>query len=103
METIFSTAVLAHILDQSILYQCACPAQVCATINQQRALFDYQSNCLNLSDTDRAVHQRIADVTRTCHALMEKCLTDILCMEGWDMTTFDMPESLKTRIVQSLK
>ena len=98
----FSDGVLAKILDQSIFYQCACPAQVCKHINRQRELFAYQSNCLNLTDTDRAVHQRIADTVRRNHIEMEDCLEDILRLEGWDMISFEMPEALKLRILAQI-
>jgi hypothetical protein len=102
MQKKFTNDVLTKILDQSVIYQCACPAQVCEHINRQRALYDYQSNCLNLTDTDRAVHERIAETIKSAHAAMEVCLEDILRLEGWDMTTLEMPESLKTRILQKL-
>ena len=102
MKKKFPNEVLIKILDQSVSYQCACPAQVCEHINRQRALYDYQSKCLNLTDTDLGVHERIAQTTMTVHAAMEDCLEDILKLEGWDMTTFEMPESLKTKILQKL-
>ncbi len=100
MEMRFSQEVITHILEQSLIYQCACPAQVCKNINEQRALYTYQENCLNLTDTDRAVHLSIADAVVRCHAEMEKCLGDILHLEGWDTTTYEMPETLKSRILQ---
>jgi hypothetical protein len=98
----FSDAVISKILEQSVFYQCACPAQVCKNINQLRELFAYQTNCLNLTDTDRAVHQRIADTVRRNHIEMEACLDDILRLEGWDLISFEMPEALKLRIVQQM-
>ena len=100
MKMRFSQASLTKILDQSVLYQCACPAQVCRHISQQRALYAYQSECLNLTDVDLAVHRRIADAVRSNHAEMESCLEDILRMEGWDMETLEMPDVLKARLLQ---
>ena len=100
MDMKFSQQSLTRILDQSVLYQCACPAQVCRHISQQRALFAYQSECLNLTDVDYAVHRRIADAVRRNHAEMENCLEDILRMEGWDMATLELPEALKARMLQ---
>jgi hypothetical protein len=102
MKKKFTAEALTRILDQSVCYQCACPAQVCEHINRQRALYDYQSNCLNLTDTDRAVHECIAETIKTAHAAMEDCLVDILRLEGWDMATLEMPESLKTRILRQM-
>jgi len=102
METKFSHEVISHILEQSLIYQCACPAQVCKNIGEQRALYAYQQGCLNLTDTDRAVHQSIASSVMLCHAEMEKCLETILILENWDMDTFDMPELLKNKILSQL-
>jgi hypothetical protein len=95
----FSDEVISKILDQSVFYQCACPAQVCKLINQQRDLFAYQTKCLNLTDTDRAVHQCIADAVRRNHIEMEDCLDEILRLEGWDLSTYEMPGALKSRIL----
>ncbi len=102
MNRKFSQEALSHILDQSIMYQCACPAQVCALINQHRSLFNYQMNCLNATDVDCAVHQRIANTVSASHAQMEDCLEDILRLENWDMQSYDMPESVKARILKGL-
>ena len=100
MEVRFENEIITKILDQSVIYQCACPAQVCRSINELRGLFAYQAGCLNLKDTDRAVHQRIVDAVKLSHAEMEKCLEDILLLEGWDMSTYEMPEALMNRILQ---
>jgi hypothetical protein len=98
----FSDEVISKILDQSVFYQCACPAQVCKLINQQRDLFAYQTKCLDLTDTDRAVHQCIGDAVRRNHIEMEDCLEEILRLEGWDPSTYEMPEALKTRILAKI-
>ena len=100
LEKQFSAAQLAHILEQSVIYACACPAQVCKTIFQQRELFAYQSNCLNSTHTDAAVHQTIADCIRRTHVELEICLVDVLKLEGWDMVTLDMPAALQKRILK---
>jgi hypothetical protein len=102
LKTRFSNEVISKILDQSINYQCACPAQVCALINEQRRLFAYQNNCLNLTGIDHAVHQHIADSVQITHHEMESCLEKVLILEGWDMTTYEMPEALKTKILNQL-
>lgn len=103
MKTRFPQEVITHILEQSLIYQCACPAQVCKNINEQRALYAYQESCLNETDTDRAVHQSIADAAMFCHAEMEKCLEAILILGKWDMTTYEMPEHLKSQILRQFR
>ncbi|GAB1234379.1 hypothetical protein [Ferrigenium sp. UT5] len=95
MNTQFSDAQLSHILDQSLIYQCACPAQVAKHIIGLRDLFAYQQACLNQTDTDVAVHQRIASDAERAHAVLEACLHEILLLEKWDMQTLTMPASLQ--------
>lgn len=103
MEMKFSQEIINSILEQSILYQCACPAQVCKNINEQRALYAYQRDCINMTDTDRAVHQCIADAVSRNHVVMETCLESILELEGWDTTTYEMPEILKMKILKQFE
>lgn len=99
MKLRFSDQVITHILEQSIIYTCACPAQVCKAINEQRALYNYQKSCLNRTETDKAVHQSIAETVETTHALLEQCLEHILLLEGWDMETYQMPESMQKKLL----
>ena len=95
----FSEDQLARILEQSVIYACACPAQVCKTIFQNRELFAYQTNCLNSTHTDAAVHRTIADCIRRTHAELEICLEDVLKLEGWNLLTLEMPVALQKRIL----
>lgn len=103
MKMQYSNEVITSILEQSLIYQCACPAQVCKNINEQRALYAYQLNCINTTDTDRDVHQCIADAVIQSHTIMETCLAEVLRLEGWNTTTFEMPENLKKTILKQLE
>lgn len=91
----FSDQQLAHIIDQSLIYQCACPAQVAKHLIGLRDLYDYQQNCIDQTATDKAVHQRIAADAQRAHAALEECLREVLTIEGWDMGTLTMPASLQ--------
>ena len=95
METQFSDRQLSHIIDQALIYQCACPAQVAKHLIGMRDLYEYQQNCLSSSDTDRAVHERIAADALQIHATLEACLEAILRIEAWDMKTLTMPKNLQ--------
>jgi hypothetical protein len=53
------------------------------------------------SDVQTQVHQRIAEVTKQAHQLMEQCLDEILDLEGWDKTKLEMPAGIRTRIEKS--
>lgn len=103
MKLQFSPEVIGSILEQSMIYQCACPAQVCKSINEQRALYEYQQNCINTTDTDRAVHQCIGDAVIKSHAILEACLESVLNLEGWNTTTYEMPEILKRKMLKQLE
>lgn len=88
---------LVRIIEQAIIYECACPAQVCKAIGQVRELYAYQRDCLTQTNTDRAVHERIAEACVRNHAELEQCLEDVLRAEGWDPATLTMPASVEKR------
>ncbi len=85
---------LVRIVEQAMVYQCACPAQVCKALFQIRDLHAYQVACASRNDTDRAVHERIAEACARNHAELEQCLEDVLRLEGWDPVTLTMPTTL---------
>lgn len=102
MNKIFTNEQITRIRDQAMLYQCACPSQVCVAIDTLRDLQALQIKCLDVTDTDRAVHDRIKEAAEKSHIEMEKCLADILKLEGWNMDTLDMPDSLRKRPLQDV-
>ena len=99
MKFDFESEQLEKIRDQAMIYQCACPAQICSTIHSVRGLFNLQNECMNASETDRAVHERIQAACEQIHQELEKCLHDILKLEGWDMNTLKMPDYLQKRML----
>ena len=101
MKTRFSAVQISKIIDQALVYQCACPAQVATTILELRDLFDYQQKCQADGTGDRAVHAAIARATEQSHARLEDCLDEVLALEGWDRETLTMPEQLKKRPTKS--
>ncbi len=98
----FADHQLQRILEQAAIYACACPAQVCKAIFQQRSLFIYQAKCLNNTATDVAVHQAIVDAVHRTHAELEECLKQVLELEGWDLETLSMPATLMKRLADSI-
>lgn len=97
MKEQFNSSQISRVIDQALVYQCACPAQVCRTIFELRELYDYQMNCANDTANDKLVHTTIAQATEQAHALMEICLQKILDIEGWDLNLLTMPESLRRK------
>ena len=102
MKEQFNASQVSKVIDQSLIYQCACPAQVCRAIFELRELYEYQMNCVNDSANDERVHGNIALATEKAHAVMEECLSQILEIEGWDKISLAMPEALKKKIVKSI-
>jgi len=91
----YSQDQLVQIIDQATIYMCACPAQVCEQILHLRNLYDYQNACSRKSPTNIDIHPIIAEAVTQAHALLEDCLTRILTLEKWDMTTLEMPADLR--------
>lgn len=101
-DHLYTDQQLDRIRGQAAIYQCACPAQVCAGIAAMRKLHNYQTRCMDATDIDRAVHQRIAEAAAKAHAELERCLDEVLKLEGWDAATLTMPEKLQKRLLDSI-
>lgn len=91
----FDDDMLRRIIDASIIYMCACPAQVAREILDMRRLYAYQENCLNSGPLNNEVHQLIATTVKENHLRMEAALDRILTIENWDRETLQMPEGLR--------
>ena len=102
MNQQFKPSQISKVIDQSLVYQCACPAQVCKAIFELRDLYRYQMECMDDSDNDREVHRAIAAATEQSHALMEACLARVLQIEGWDLATLELPPQLKAKVRKTL-
>ncbi len=101
MKERFNTTQVSKVIDQALLYQCACPAQVCRAIFELRELHDYQMKCADDTANDRLVHETIAAAAEQSHIIMEECLIKILDIEGWDTTTLTLPESLRKKVAKN--
>lgn len=95
MPTVFDNAQLSHIIEEAMIFQCACPAQVAQHILGLRELSRYQFSCSITRTEDFGVHARIMESVRRTHVEMEQCLGDVLAAEGWDTATLTMPEGLR--------
>ena len=67
MKERFNASQISKVIDQALVYQCACPAQVCRAIFELRELYEYQMNCANDSVNDQLVHNTIALSTEKAH------------------------------------
>jgi hypothetical protein len=101
LDTKFTALHLAIINNQAALYTCACPVHISMQITNLRKLFNYQMACMEMpveNEVQKIVHQRIAEVTKQAHELMEQCLDEVLDLEGWDRTKLEMPEGIRKRV-----
>jgi hypothetical protein len=96
-EERFSDAELSKIIEEGMIYMCACPAQVAEAMRKLRTLHRYQLNCLTQPQNDSTVHTTIAESTIAAHATLQDCLDRVLLLEKWDRATLQMPEHLRSR------
>ena len=96
VQNLFADAELEKIVNEAMLYMCACPAQVAAQISHLRGLLRYQRNCQQTASGSAVrVHQTIVDATLQAHRQLEECLDQVLQLEGWDRQTLEMPAGLR--------
>lgn len=95
MKKQFTEQQLTAIVEEAMVYMCACPAQVAEQVRHLRDLYTYQINCESAPNTDQKVHQVIARAAAEAHAIMEACMDEILTLEGWDRETLAMPDGLR--------
>ncbi len=94
---------ILKIVEDAMLYMCACPGQVAAEIRRLRDLFHYQLQCGAEAGNHPQTHQAIAAATAHAHAVLEACLEEVLAIEGWDRETLTMPEGLRRQRDQRLQ
>ena len=102
MHNRYTADQISKVLDQALMFECACPAEVCRAIFELRELFDYQRNCANDTVNDRRVHDAIAAATERAHEVMEQCLSEVLAFEGWDPAELALPEALRRKATKPL-
>ena len=98
----FTDAELGKVIEQAMIYMCACPAQVADAIRKLRELYRYQQRCIENPENSVAVHSLIAQSTLQTHSLMQDCLEKVIELEGWDRITLEMPGGLRKRQLQEM-
>jgi hypothetical protein len=99
----YSKEQLHRIMEEAFVYMCACPGQVAQQTLALRNLYDYQRKCVNEGSLMEQVHTRIAAAATQAHEIVERCLGEVLEMEGWDKTTLSMPEGLRQLRADTIK
>lgn len=98
MKTRFNDDILSKIIEQALVYQCACPAQVAELLLELRRVEQYEIACLETEDDHLAItHRKIAESVAAAHVILEQCLDEVLDHEGWDRSTWKMPEDLRSK------
>jgi hypothetical protein len=101
-EEQFSDNELGQIIEQGLIYMCACPAQVAEGVRKLRETYRYQKSCLSDPVNDAKVHKTIEASVVRAHAILQECLSEVLVLEQWDLSTLQMPEGLRTRQMREL-
>lgn len=98
----FTDAELDKVIEQAMIYMCACPAQVADAVRKLRELYRYQLRCIENPENSVAVHTLIAQSTLQTHSLMQDCLEKVIELEEWDKTTLEMPAGLRKRQLKEM-
>ena len=93
----YTAAELQSIIEQGMIYMCACPAQVAEGVRKLRDMYRYQSKCLEDPQNDNAVHAAIARRVTEAHETLQVCLDEVIALEKWDRATLEMPTYLRQR------
>jgi len=93
----FTDADIEKIIEEGLIYMCACPAQVAEALRKVRELHRYQLNCLRNPQNDGRVHETIAATSVLVHEKLQDCLDEVLALEQWDRETLTMPPGLRER------
>jgi hypothetical protein len=101
-EERYTDAELGKVIEQAMLFMCACPAQVADSVRKLRELHRYQMRCIGNPDNDKHVHALIAQSTVEAHTVMQDCLDKVIDLECWDRTTLEMPAGLRKRQLQEM-
>jgi cell division protein ZapA (FtsZ GTPase activity inhibitor) len=94
---LFSDRDLEKIIDEGMVYMCACPAQVADALRKVREMYRYQISCLSDSNNDSRVHRTIGRTAIAVQHQLEECLEKVLEIEQWDRATLTMPAGLRAR------
>ena len=70
----FSDIELEKIIDEGMIYMCACPAQLAEALRKVRQLYRYQVSCLTEPRNDPIVHNAIAESSALAHQQLEVAL-----------------------------
>jgi hypothetical protein len=95
-------AELSKVIEQAVIYMCACPAQVADSVRKLRELYRYQLRCIANTGNNNVVHALIAQSTIQSHAIMQDCLDKVIELEEWDRSTLEMPDGLRKRQMQEI-
>jgi hypothetical protein len=102
-EERFTDKELGRIIEEGMIYMCACPAQVSEAMRKLRELHRYQQQCLTKPSNNAAVHTAISASTIQAHAILQDCLDHVLELEQWDRATLAMPPNLRKRQLSEME
>lgn len=102
LQVKFTDRALESIIEEAAIYMCACPGQVASEIRGLRNLIRYQRHCIQNTPDSPKAHANIEANALEAHSTMERCLEQVLEIEGWDRVTLKMPPGLRQLRERSL-
>jgi hypothetical protein len=98
----FTNEELYKVIEQGMIYMCACPAQVAEGLRKLRELYRYQLRCMENPENDSLVHSTIARSVIQAHQTLQDCLAEVIVLEKWDRATLEMPAHLRKRQMREM-
>jgi hypothetical protein len=98
----FTDAELNFIMEQGMIYMCACPGQVADGMRKLREALLYQQGCLANPENDSLVHTTIANSVIEAHEILQRCLEEVIILEKWDRGTLEMPAYLRKKQMREM-
>jgi hypothetical protein len=95
----FTDEQIEKICREGDINNCFCLSKLSKEIKDIRQLFLDQKQCLingNTSLTSKS-HLMINETIQIVHTVMERCLSDILIQEEWNLNTLTVPDSFKKK------
>jgi len=81
----FTPEQLGRLLEMDNSIKCECPNQVARLVRELGLFEDYERGCANANEADRAVHQRLYDLTVAARRALEEALELVIRHDGLEL------------------
>lgn len=74
----YTAEQLGRLMEISSSVKCECPNQVARIVTSMGHFEEYERGCANANEADRAVHQKLYEITVQARVLMEEALALVI-------------------------